>query len=299
MNGVSFEDIYRDAPVGLVQELRDFRTTHPIQRLTVGGAEWEYSVGGQGREPLLLLPGGTRVGEAFQTIRELEQHHRVIVPTYPLVSTMRDLVAGLAALLDTLGVEQAHIMGASLGGMVAQCCVRAYPDRVATLILSNTGAPAPAQAAALARRYRRTLRLIRWLPWRVSMWLSEQRLAKLFKSMPEGDQRFWRAYFRELLTQRVPKAWFICQYELLLDYTQNYHFSAADLAGWPGAALIIESSDDQLIPAPLREAVKAAHPQAQVHTFANAGHAPIIGQREVYMDLVVRFLREHRSTAVT
>ena len=61
------------------------------------------------------------------------------VPPY-LLSDMADDAIGL---LDALGIAQAHIAGASMGGMIAQRIAIAYPARVLSLtsIMSNTGEP--------------------------------------------------------------------------------------------------------------------------------------------------------------
>jgi pimeloyl-ACP methyl ester carboxylesterase len=44
-------------------------------------------------------------------------------------------------LLDALDIERAHVVGASMGGMIAQCIAARHPDRVRTLvsIMSTTG----------------------------------------------------------------------------------------------------------------------------------------------------------------
>jgi 3-oxoadipate enol-lactonase len=44
------------------------------------------------------------------------------------------------ALLDTLHIEQAHLCGLSLGGMIALWCAIMHPQRVARLVLANTAA---------------------------------------------------------------------------------------------------------------------------------------------------------------
>jgi 3-oxoadipate enol-lactonase len=54
------------------------------------------------------------------------------------VSTMEDFAADLAALMDTLGMQQAILCGLSMGGYAAFAFLRAYRQRVAGLILADT-----------------------------------------------------------------------------------------------------------------------------------------------------------------
>ena len=66
-----------------------------------------------------------------------------------------------SALLDHLGIESAHVVGASMGGMIAQTMAIEHPTRVRTLtsIMSTTGEPeygaAHARGAGAARAARR------------------------------------------------------------------------------------------------------------------------------------------------
>jgi pimeloyl-ACP methyl ester carboxylesterase len=58
--------------------------------------------------------------------------------------TMGDMAADLAGLLDGLGIDAAHLFGASMGGMIAQTAAMAFPERVASLtsVMSHPGAGA-------------------------------------------------------------------------------------------------------------------------------------------------------------
>ena len=58
------------------------------------------------------------------------------------------MAADVIALMDRLEIPQAHIVGRSMGGMIAQILASEWPDRVLSLvsIMSATGNPAMPQA---------------------------------------------------------------------------------------------------------------------------------------------------------
>jgi pimeloyl-ACP methyl ester carboxylesterase len=55
--------------------------------------------------------------------------------------SLADMAADSVGVLDHLGIEQAHIVGTSMGGMIAQTLAIRYPERALSLvsIMSNTG----------------------------------------------------------------------------------------------------------------------------------------------------------------
>jgi pimeloyl-ACP methyl ester carboxylesterase len=57
--------------------------------------------------------------------------------------TMLDLLADTVGLLDAIGVDRTHVVGLSMGGMIAQLLAAHHPDRVLTMtsIMSSTGEP--------------------------------------------------------------------------------------------------------------------------------------------------------------
>lgn len=62
--------------------------------------------------------------------------------------TLSDMAADTVGLMDALGYESVHLVGASMGGMIAQTIAIEYPHRVRslTLMMSTTGNPAVGQA---------------------------------------------------------------------------------------------------------------------------------------------------------
>lgn len=67
---------------------------------------------------------------------------------------LNDMAADVVALLDALKIDRAHVVGASMGGMIGQLVAADYPDRVLSFcsIMSTTGAPGlpPAKPEAMA-----------------------------------------------------------------------------------------------------------------------------------------------------
>jgi pimeloyl-ACP methyl ester carboxylesterase len=63
--------------------------------------------------------------------------------------SLDDMADDAAGLLDHLGIDRAHVVGASMGGMIAQTIAIRHPDRVLSLvsIMSNTGARLSGQPA--------------------------------------------------------------------------------------------------------------------------------------------------------
>src|SRR5918998_6280780 len=114
---------------------------------SVRGFELYYGEHGGG-EPLVLVPGfGAGLWIWYRQVPAFAERFRTIVfdprgvarsPAPDAPFTMRDLADDLAALLEELKVERAHVLGASFGGFVAQEFALAHPERTRSLILCCT-----------------------------------------------------------------------------------------------------------------------------------------------------------------
>lgn len=117
----------------------------------------DYSVTGTG-PPIIFVHGiGARRSGWDDIVRRLKDDFTCITydlrghglsPVPPVPYSLDELVEDLEALRARLGIEKAHIVGHSLGGMIAPAYARTHPDRVMTLGLLSTAAGRSRQDAA-------------------------------------------------------------------------------------------------------------------------------------------------------
>jgi pimeloyl-ACP methyl ester carboxylesterase len=113
----------------------------------INGIHIDYRIDGQGY-PLVMIMGysSPRSGWASQ-VPVFKKHFQVITfdnrgvgksdkPAGPY--TTRMMADDAVALMDHLGIKKAHVVGASMGGMIAQEFAINYPDRVSKLVLACT-----------------------------------------------------------------------------------------------------------------------------------------------------------------
>ncbi len=103
-----------------------------------------------GNGPILVLMHGFLSGLAYweKQIASLSTHFEVIALDHPGYggeteqtgpATIADFAANVLQELDALGVDNFHLLGHSMGGMIAQEIALQVPDRVNRLILYGTG----------------------------------------------------------------------------------------------------------------------------------------------------------------
>ncbi len=280
-----------DVALDLRRRLENFRHTHPSREIQADGRQWRYIVGGQGERTLLLFPGGTLVPDTyFILLEDLERSSRVIVPAYAAVPTMAELVTGATAILDAEGIKRVDVMGSSFGGYVAQCFVRAHPERVDRLILAVTGVRHFVSRAAPLYLLAQLMKLLPASAVRFMMW----RLWSTLVTTSTEEQAFWLGLLREILTKQLSKANLVSVTEEIYDFSAHYHFRSGDLATWPGKILILESDQDKAYSPAIRAETRAVYPQARVHTFHDAGHTAIMTDTGEFISAIHAFLDEGR-----
>jgi len=114
----------------------------------VNGVDLYYEVHGEG-EPLVLISGYTQDHTSWAAMLPVfAKKYRTIVldnrgagqtvcPDGPF--TIEDMADDVSGLLDTLNIKKAHIIGISMGGIIAQALAIRHPEKVKGLVLCSTG----------------------------------------------------------------------------------------------------------------------------------------------------------------
>ena len=113
----------------------------------VGDINIAYTERGKGDAVVLIMGLGANKESWFMNIPALSKYFRVIafdsrgvgkVDRSGEAYTMRRMAEDTVGLLDALNIERAHIVGVSLGSMIAQEVAIGFPQRVNKLILAAT-----------------------------------------------------------------------------------------------------------------------------------------------------------------
>jgi pimeloyl-ACP methyl ester carboxylesterase len=108
---------------------------------------------------LLLVAGLASDSQSWLPVRDaLAARFRLVLPdnrgcgrTTPQLAPLSvpQMADDCAALLDALGIPRAHVLGHSMGGMIALELAARHPDRVDRLVLAGTGAVTARTATVL------------------------------------------------------------------------------------------------------------------------------------------------------
>ena len=227
-----------------------------------------YSVAGPADAPVVVLSnslGATR-GMWDPQVPALAERYRVVTydtrghgespaPAGPY--TLDDLTDDLAALLDAVGAERAHVVGLSLGGMTGMRLAAREPDRVDRLVLLCTSAhpdPQPFLDRAAAVRAGGTAPLA---PTIAARWLTPPYAAE----HPELAARL------EAMIAGCDDEGYACCAEVVASVDLR-----DDLGRITAQTLVVSGADDLALPPAHQHAIAAGIPGADLLTVSPGAH---------------------------
>ncbi|WAS05582.1 alpha/beta fold hydrolase [Gloeomargaritales cyanobacterium VI4D9] len=274
----------------LAQLLIQVRQNFTKPKVRADGLTWEYWTGGSGQTGVLFLPGTIQRGDMwFAYLHHWQGDFRLIAPTYPAASTIDQLVEGIRQILKQEQLRRVHLLGQSLGGMVALALLRKYPVLVDKMVLSHTGVGVP--ESDRVSKARQTERQLQGMPHHQITSLAHQSIVnKHLTGVPH--EKFWRAYFQETLTRRTSKIEFISlNCRVVADFFQNYRFQSDSLNDPPRPILILNTDNDHTFDPAEQAALQSLFPEAQTLTCTGTGHYSVLVASDTVMPQLAEFLR--------
>lgn len=248
---------------------------------------------GEGTDTLLFLNGGLRIAEtAFAYVQLFEPTYRVIVPTYPPLWDIDEIIDGIAAILEQEQVQDVLVLGQSYGGMVAQVMVQRYPARVKKLVLSSTGplsAPRLQQVVLML-----ILAIAPVLPGRIIKNIYKKSISQIL-SVPESQRDFWQEYLDQIFEERLSKADILSHFRTGKDTLKKYGYDRAGAIPWQGEVLAIGGENDPVSTETDRNKIVAFYPNARLEIVSGAGHDIVLSKPNEYVASIQAFFDENRE----
>ncbi len=258
------------------------------------GTKIYWDEAGQG-EPVLLIMGlGWASNMWHRTRPVLAGRYRTIafdnrgagrseVPAGPYSIGL--LASDAAAVLDAAGVASAHLVGASMGGMIAQEFALQYPARVRSLVLGCTAPGGP-----LAQR------------------ADQEVLDILFTAGPSPAERA-RAIVPFIYDAGTPRERVeedLAVLSQLYPNPQGFFAQLQAILAWEAYSrlpqiaaptLVIHGDNDRLVPAPNADLIAERIPAARLTKLAHASHIFFTDQPEQAHRTISEFLAEQTAVA--
>lgn len=273
----TFEQLYSQND-SVLTSLQNFRK-EGTSSIKVGDYDWKYYTTGSGDTTILFLHGmGGSYDIWWQQINYFKTRYKIVSLTYPPVSNLKDLSAGIIAILDKEKISKVAIVGSSLGGYLAQYLAVTYPERVSKAMLGNTFAPNTENK----QKNESLVKAVKWFP----EWFFAKSLRRKYDKevTPASDNSpILYAFSNELIGKQLTRKVFIARYYCVVDtFTPTISLNIP--------LQIVEADNDPLVSKNLRDQLKLTYAQAKIITLHNEGHFPYLANADSYNKVIEEFL---------
>lgn len=264
------------------QKLATFQSRYPLRSVEIERRTWVFRrTPGRaaGQVALVMLPGIQGGGDIFfEVALLLGDLMPVITINAPDIEDVAQMRAGLAGFLSRLDIRRTNILGASLGGYLAQSFALLHSDNIAQLVIANgfidvsaftitlppTSTFAAMDAAELVQQ---NVGALLADPNRTE---GEVRLKAAVKALVGPAQTLENYKSRFLLMMGVPP------------------LAEAPIA--PERVMIIDDDNDPMILPEMRGAVRKRFARSEHHSIVGGGHLPAVQRPALFAELLTQRL---------
>jgi len=245
-----------------------------MPRVRIGELELFHTIDGAG-EPVLLVMGLGGEHRAWDLVRrELARRYRLVLVDNRDAGASDeanrpygtgDMAADALGVIDHLGIERFHVVGASMGGAIAQHLALLAPTRVATLVLIGTWGRTDAFLRTILTGWR--LMVERLSPEQFLAGLAPWAFTYRFLEAPSPEVVALQTAARE---RGLLKS--VAAYQRQVDACLG-HDTLALLPLLRTPSLVLVGEDDILTPPRYARALAAALSRGEVMLLPASGHA--------------------------
>lgn len=249
-----------------------------------------YEIHGSG-VPVLLVPGLGGAGSYWNpNVAEFAKDYQVIIHDHRgtgqsthanIQYSVEQMTNDLIQLMDTLGIEKAHLVGHSTGGAMGQIIAAEHPERLLSLVIYASWTRAtPFMRRCLEMRrelilksgiepYVKAVPIFLHTPW----WVNEN-----IEKLEEAEKEIIKTLSKpEIQVSRI---------EGILAFDGSKYLKQKIEV----SVLVCCAKDDILTPMHFSEQIAAAIPGCQTHWFERGGHAVSQTLPMEFNEVVISFL---------
>jgi pimeloyl-ACP methyl ester carboxylesterase len=264
-----------------------------MPRLRINGIDLYFEVMGQG-QPVLFIHGlgsSSRDWEPqtacfarrYQVVTfDLRGHGQSEKPPGPY--SMPLFASDAAELLKALGLAPAHVVGISLGGMIALQLAADSPALVRSLVIANAGPEYVVRTLKERWQVASRLLMVRLLGMRR---LGEVLGKRLF---PKPGQIALRQLFAKRWAENDPRAYLASMHAII-------GWSVTDRLAGIGVPTLVVAADQDYTPVAVKAACVARMPRAELIVIQDSRHATPVEHPTPFNEATMAFLsRQEPST---
>ena len=280
------------------EELKAFEQTHSYSDLTIEGIKTTYLLCGNpvSEKTLVYLVGGTGFSAAwFKHIQQMEHEYRILTLEYPVgIEQMEKLADHIMSLIKELGIQKPVLIGASLGGMLAQVIARRYAGSIFGICLYSTCSLSETSINGLKKQYRSygiLLPVMKVIPynWIRKLLINVSR-KKIGAQNGTDEEKAWLDEFFTWVYQSYTKELDIHMTTLMADVPNLMPVTQQEYAAFDEKSLLILPLNDEAFPKEAQQDLMDMMPRANVIRL-DGGHVATLYKVEEYVNATKQFLK--------